>query len=210
MLAIEMSPHVRHRLNEGFPLPSIKTLAVSGRGKHMSNRGKGFAAIVFGLILAVPSPAQSFLSAQHERARPLGRIWHYIVTHKEVLAADAIAVSAWSADAASTVYDQHHCACIETNSLLGKHPSEGAIWTYGIGGAAVQVSLNHLIWHYAPDHADRHLMWFELTPLVGNEVFNVYSNVQAADIAPLSKQHSNTSGSYGRLKMPSQFSLGKF
>jgi hypothetical protein len=173
----------------------------------MSNWAKAFATLVFGLILAVPSPAQSFLSARHERARPLGRIWQYIVTHKEVLAADAIAVSAWSADAASTVYDQHHCVCIETNSLLGKHPSEGAVWSYGIGAAALHVSLNHLIWHYAPDHADRQLIWFEMTPLIGNEAFNIYWNVQAADMAPLSKQGSNTSTSYDRLKTPSQFTF---
>lgn len=173
----------------------------------MTNWRKFFAALVFASILAIPSPAQSFLSARRERARLLGRVWHYIVTHKEVLAADAIAVSAWSADAASTVYDQHHCVCIETNPLLGKHPSGGAIWSYGIGGAALQVSLNHVIWHYAPDHADRHLIWFEMTPLIGEEVFNVYSNVQAADIAPLGRRHSNSSASYGRLKMPSQFSV---
>lgn len=171
----------------------------------MSKWGKCLAALVFGLILAVPSPAQSFLSAQHGKGRPLGRIWHYVVTHKEVLAADAIAVSAWSADAASTVYDQHHCVCIETNSLLGQHPSEGALWSYGIGMAAVHVSLNHLIWHYAPDHADRHLLWFEMTPLVGNEVYNVYSNVHAAEIAPLNRQHSSTGAPYHNLKIPSQF-----
>lgn len=200
-----MKPHVRFASNDGFPLQSNRMLAVNGRGKRMSNLAKGFAALVFGLILAIPAPAQSFLLARHERARPLGQVWHYIVTHKEVLTVDAIAVSAWSADAASTVYDQHHCVCIETNSLLGKHPSEGAIWSYGIGAAALHVSVNHLIWHYAPDHADRHLIWFEMTPLVGNEVFNVYSNVQAADIAPL-KPHSNTTTAYG-LKLPAQFSL---
>jgi hypothetical protein len=173
----------------------------------MNNWGKGFAGLVFGSILAAPSPAQSFLSAQHERARPLGRIWHYIVTHKEVLAADAIAVSAWSADTASTVYDQHHCVCIDTNSLSGTHPSDGAVWSYGIGAAALHVSVNHLIWHYAPERADRHLIWFEMTPLIGNEVFNIDSNVQAADIAPLNRQPSNTGASFNLPRMPSEFSL---
>jgi hypothetical protein len=173
----------------------------------MSNWGKGFAALVFASLLAIPCSAQSFLSAQHSRARPISRIWHYVVTHKEVLAADAIAISAWSADAASTMYDQHHCACVEANSLLGKHPSERAVWSYGIGAAAVQVNLNHLIWHYAPDHVDRHLIWFEMTPLIGLEASNVYSNVQAATMAPLGNQRSNVGTAYGLPPAPSRFSL---
>lgn len=177
----------------------------------MGGWSKGFAALVFASILAIPSlangPANSFIPVQHKRVRRLNQIWHYIVTHKEVLAADAIAASAWSADSASTVYDQHHCVCVETNPFLGKRPSEGAVWGYGIGAAAVQISLNHLIWHYSPHHSDRHLIWFEMAPLIAVETSNVYSNVRAADIAPIGQQSSDTRVAYGLPAATSRFSV---
>lgn len=179
----------------------------------MSNWVKTFAALVFASILAIPclanDPAGSFIPSRHERVHPIGRIWHYVVTHKEVLAADALASSAWLADSASTVYDEHHCTCIETNPILGKHPSEGAVWGYGIGSAALFTTLNHLIWHYAPDRSDRHLFWFEVAPIIGVEASNVYSNVHAADISPLPQLHSNARSSYGLLAAPPQSSVRK-
>lgn len=154
-----------------------------------------------------PSNRSPFLSAGSSKTGPLWHLWHYIGTHKELLAADAVVVAAWSADASSTVYDEHHCVCVEQNALLGKNPSAGAVWSYAIGAAGAQVGVNHLVWHYAPDHSDQHLLWFVMAPLVGMEASNIYSNVQAADIAPLGRQSSKARISYGLGTVSSQFSV---
>jgi hypothetical protein len=159
---------------------------------------------------AAKAGRNAFISVNSRESGRTQRLWHYIVTHKEVLAGDAIAASAWSADAASTLYDTHHCLCVEQNPLLGPHPSERAILSYGIGAAAVQITLNHLIWHYAPEHLDRHLIWFEMAPLIGAEAQNVYSNVKAADMAPLPQlQNANMRVSYGVSAAPPRFFLNK-
>lgn len=152
----------------------------------MKTFGKIILIVLFAFMLNTPSQAKSFFLSgpAQKRVSPFGHVWNYITTHKELLTGDAIVTSAWSADAASTVYDIHHCVCVETNPLLGPHPSEHAVWMYGIGGAALQATISHLIWHYAPDHEDRHLFWFFVAPIAVEETINVRSNVQAARIAP--------------------------
>jgi hypothetical protein len=92
-----------------------------------------------------------------------GRIQHYVGTHKELLASDALLIAALSADAVSTVKCQHLSTpdfdCIEGNKLLGIHPSELTSWGYFTGLEAVYVTASHLWWHKHPDSPWRHITW---------------------------------------------------
>lgn len=109
-------------------------------------------------------------------------IWHYVTTHKELLANDAIEIAAWSADAASTIDVQRNCpSCVEANPIVGPHPSAGVVWSYAIGMAGTHTALNHLIWHYAPETTDRHLIWASTSIVAINELFNVHGNVTPAE-----------------------------
>jgi hypothetical protein len=90
-----------------------------------------------------------------------GRIRHYVGTHKELLASDALLIAALSADAISSV----HCVnlpndiCDEKNRFLPNHPS-GLIYVgYFTGVEAIFITASHLLWHRNPDSPWRHLAW---------------------------------------------------
>lgn len=103
---------------------------------------------------------------------------HYIRTHKELLAADAIFAAAIFADDGSSIPCQHAAVpCIEENGLLGQHPSDRAFYLSGVGISAFELSMYHLLWHYAPDKVDRHIIWFPTTAFAIYEFRNVRSNV---------------------------------
>ena len=113
-------------------------------------------------------------------AQPFGKIAHYMAHHKEMILADAVIIAAWSADAASTVHDQHVCpACVETNPFLSAHPSTHAVWLVGMGSAGTEVTLQHLLWHYAPETGYHHLAWVPAVIIGSTEAKNVWGNVQA-------------------------------
>ena len=121
-------------------------------------------------------------------AQPFGKAWHYVSTHKELIISDAIVIAAWSADAASTVNDQKNCAtCVETNALLGRHPSKRAIWFTALGSTSGQIALSHLMWHYAPDPVYHHMVWIPAGIVGVMEANNVWGNVQAAQAHNSSK-----------------------
>lgn len=128
--------------------------------------------IVTILLCALPAQAQ------------FHKVGHYIKTHKELLASDAIVALAFSADAGSSVHCQSvSLQCIETNSLVGKHPTERqtAAWTLlAVGGI---ITGNHLIWHFGKqaEPGAEHLIWLDTTAIAIMETFNVRSNVQTAE-----------------------------
>jgi hypothetical protein len=125
------------------------------------------------------------------QAQPFGKILHYAARHKELILADAVIIAAWSADAASTVNDERNCpSCVETNPFLGPHPSEHQLWLSAVGISGVETSLNHLIWHYAPDPVYRHMVWAQPVMLGSMEANNVAGNVQAAQNYARSRRFS--------------------
>ena len=126
----------------------------------------------------------AFVSIERDHSGTLHKMWHYISTHKELLASDAIIIAAWSADAASTINDERNCtSCIETNPVLGPHPTNSAVWLYASGWSAFQTTLNHLAWHYAPDPVLRHMVWIPTIITAVNEFPNVQNNVHWAEEA---------------------------
>jgi hypothetical protein len=127
-------------------------------------------------------------------ARPLGKFWHFVSTHKELIISDAVVIAAWSADAASTVNDQRNCpSCVETNPLLGPHPSRHAIWLTASGSASLQTGLDHLLWRYAPNPVYRHMVWIP-TAIIGlTETNNVWGNAQAAQASSRTAGRFSTS-----------------
>ena len=77
------------------------------------------------------------------RRSMFGRIRHYVGTHKELLASDALLVAALSADAASSV----NCPvqqCTEANRFLPDHPTEFVYWGYFTGLEAIYLTAAHL------------------------------------------------------------------
>ena len=135
------------------------------------------------------TPRSEFVSVS-SHPRPLHEVWHYITTHKELLAADAIVIAAWSADAASTINDEHNCpSCVEQNPIIGPHPSERAVWLYASGWSGLQTTLDHLLWHYAPDPILRHTVWISTIMLATNEAANVSNNVHYAEAKSSSSSH---------------------
>jgi hypothetical protein len=91
----------------------------------------------------------------------LGRIRHYVGTHKELLASDALLIATLSADGLSSV----HCVnlpndiCFETNRLLPNHPTELIFLGYFTGVEAIFIIPSHVWWHRNPDSPWRHLLW---------------------------------------------------
>lgn len=52
----------------------------------------------------------------------------------------------WTADMLQTLDIRHHSATLhETNLILGRHPSEGAIVAYFAAGALVHYEVSHLL-----------------------------------------------------------------
>lgn len=133
----------------------------------------------------------AFVSASSQH-RPLHEIWHYINTHKELLAADAVVIAAWSADAGSTINDEHNCpSCVEQNPIVGPHPSAHVVWLYAFGMAGMQTAINNLAWHYAPDPILRHMVWIPAIIIGTNEAATVSNNVHYAEAKSPSALHLN-------------------
>ena len=82
------------------------------------------------------------------------RVGHYIRTHKRLLAADALLMAGWAADAASSVHDQRSGCCIEHNPILGPHPSPAATWAYAMGISSLLITGEHLIWWAGNKYGD--------------------------------------------------------
>jgi hypothetical protein len=114
----------------------------------------------------------------------LGRIQHYVGTHKELLASDALLIAAFSADAVSSVKCHHDATpdfeCIEGNKLLGIDPSELTYWGYFTGLEAIYIAASHLWWHKHPDSPWRHISW--ALPIVYSicEVPTVRTNLETS------------------------------
>lgn len=80
------------------------------------------------------------------------RFGHYIKTHKELLLMDSVVLLPVSAEAASTVHCMHVSPfCNESNELLGRRPSTGAVWGLALGYSAVIITSNHLAWRALND-----------------------------------------------------------
>ena len=116
-------------------------------------------------------------------ANPLGAAWHWAGHHKELLAADALTIAAYSADAASTRYAEKRCPyCIETNPFIPGRPSAFDVWGVAGGYSGAAIALNGLIWRYAPEQFERHAIWLFVVPVVTNEAaFAVPNNIRAGE-----------------------------
>jgi hypothetical protein len=92
-------------------------------------------------------------SAYQERSLSLfGKLGRYVKTHKELLLMDSLVVLPVSAEAASTVHCLHVSPfCNESNELLGRRPSTGAVWGLALGYSAGIITANHLAWRALND-----------------------------------------------------------
>jgi hypothetical protein len=137
------------------------------------------AAVLVCLLFCTPATR-----AQQAEKRDVGRVGHYIRTHKELLVADTIIVLAEGADAASSVHCQRTSPnCVERNSTVGSHPSNAVTWGYAAGTAAALLTGEHLLWWLAKkvDPGARHLV--VIAPIASGvtEYWSVSGNVDAAN-----------------------------
>lgn len=151
---------------------------------------KGILASLLFCVFTFTAEAQIV----HRRPKVVTQVSNYVMTHKTVLAADAVGWLAMSADLASSVHcqkigyrfispvDPAHTGCIETDPWLGPHPSERAYWFYGGGFEIAFTALRHLGWHYAPSPGGRYFVEaFVTVPTVAISVADTYTNIDAAE-----------------------------
>ena len=148
---------------------------------HGGRTGMKFVLRVLVFLLCC-TPA---LRAQEtERAKRPAKIGHYIHTHKELLIADAVVLLAWSADAASSVHCQHVSPyCVDSNSVVGPHPSNAATWGFAESMAVGLIVGEHLFWWQANkvDPEARHIILLFPAAVVITQYWNVSGNVAAAN-----------------------------
>jgi len=142
-------------------------------------------ACLFVFLVAV---FPSLAGAQLEKPRYSLPLIHYIKTHKELLASDALLLAASAADAASSVHCQDvlHEGCIETSPALSAHPSPASSWGLSMGVASALVALDHAAVRLANDDPDeygpiRHLVWFTSVPIAVFKGAATWNNVRVTN-----------------------------
>lgn len=110
-----------------------------------------------------------------------GGLGRYISTHKMLLVTDTLLVLSSLADSASSVHDQHmHPPGVETNPLLGKHPSNVALYGSKMGLTAAWIGINH--WWARDLHGDplQRIYIFWTAPLIFLNATYAYHNADVA------------------------------
>jgi hypothetical protein len=141
-------------------------------------------ALIFCLLGASAARAQdesNRVAALRFHEGRLKRMTHYVTTHKELLISDTLIVFTQAADAASSVHCQRLPGCVESNPLLGKHPSELETWGAATGASAATITLVHLSQLFASNRIERHLFWGPVAGICIREVWNVHSNANEAE-----------------------------
>jgi len=131
------------------------------------------------LCCILPTRAQ-----EKENKRVVARVGQYLRSHKELLIADTIVLLAWSADAGSSVHCQHvSSGCVDSNSVVGPHPSNAATWAFAEGMAVGLIAGQHLVWWQANkvDPEARHVILLFPAAIGITEYWNVTGNVAAAN-----------------------------
>lgn len=129
------------------------------------------------------------IAAQPAQAGPIGRAWHYVSTHKELLATDALIMAGQMADAASTVHCIHYSPyCTENNPALPLRPTNAQLYI-DAGGIGLGVcAIDHLLWHLAPRAADRQIVIFAAAPIAIGDALQTKMNVDnLSDFQPKGK-----------------------
>jgi hypothetical protein len=131
-------------------------------------------------LAAITTPAQS--STQH--TGPIQHIGHYLNTHKELLAADALSTAGIWADVLSSIHCQRVCPqCTEEGTkIFGPHPTQGEMISAGLVESGFVITGYHLLWHYAPHHPlIRHLIWAPTAYIAVSEAYAAKTNVDTAE-----------------------------
>lgn len=132
--------------------------------------------LLFIAVCTIPANAQVI------EPSPLGHVVHYIKNHKRLLISDTVILAALAADAGSSTNCQHvlKANCLETNAILGKHPSDAATWSLLMGYGSGMVAIDHLSFWYADKYGDNTYKWLVLIPTIaipGWEGPNTWANV---------------------------------
>jgi hypothetical protein len=114
-------------------------------------------------------------------AMRMGAFGRYISTHKMLLVTDSLLVLSGLADSASSVHCQHmHPACVESNEVLGKHPSNATLYGSKMGLTAGWIVLNH--WWASDNHGEpvQRVYVFWTAPLIFLSATYAYHNADVA------------------------------
>lgn len=149
------------------------------------SRSIGFS-LPRGVLLAAVAALGFATPAQ---AGPIGHVWHYVSTHKELLATDTLIMAGQMADAASTVHCIHYSPyCTENNPALPLRPTNAQLYI-DAGGIGLGVcAIDHLLWHFAPRAADRQIVIFAAAPIAIGDALQTKMNVDnLGDFEPKGK-----------------------
>lgn len=117
------------------------------------------------------------------RCNPLSHAAHYVRTHKELLAYDAIVYAAPAADAASTVHCMHYSTyCTESNPQLPLRPSNAQLYLYQGALSSGLILAGHLLWHFAPHKQAAQMLPFAAIPVAIGSGMQTKTNVDSLDL----------------------------
>jgi len=97
-----------------------------------------------------------------------------------LLALDSALVGSSLADAVTTM-NCLHVGCVESNPLVGKHPSGIEVYGLKMGLTGVFVVMNHKWFHDSQHRPIEFLPYFWTAPLVITSITAAASNAQIAD-----------------------------
>ncbi|MGC2421772.1 MAG: hypothetical protein ACLQMT_06785 [Candidatus Acidiferrales bacterium] len=135
------------------------------------------AVVIASLLLASgvarANDSAAIVAYHSHHHNPIAHIFHYVATHKELLSMDAMTATAISLDVIATnrcerighdlsSEDGLPNQCVETDSILGQHPSGAKTWTLGLIYIGGFVAANH-VGHWAAwdeeGHSTFHAFW---------------------------------------------------
>jgi hypothetical protein len=116
----------------------------------------------------------------HEGAAPArkgGRIFRYVSTNKVLLLSDSALILSGLADVITSVRCQHMypASCVETNAIVGRHPSDAATYGYKMGASVAMIIGNH--WVNRSFGRWRHVYVPWTTSLVASNIYAAHHNI---------------------------------
>ena len=142
---------------------------------------RSISALSILLVSCTACPGQQHAIATKHHGS-LGKIGHYVLSHKELLVADSLVALALSAEAASSIHCQNvSTGCYEINPMLGARPSQVQYWGSAVGVSAGIIAANHLFWRDSRRPFGKHGVWVSSTPAIVVGAFDTRHSVNAAE-----------------------------
>lgn len=116
------------------------------------------------------------------KANPLSHIGHYVRTHKELLAYDAIVIAGPMADSATTQHGLNSSPYwVETDPILPTRPTALQNFGLNVGLSVGLVAAGHIAWHFFPHGYAKQMLPILAVPVAIGEAEAGHHNVVILD-----------------------------